>query len=270
MSSDRSWMQHRFDERNNITNEYKNGVKEFIDFAIKRKDTHGNIRCPCNECENLSFHQPERVTHHLYRYGIMESYTTWDLHKETNRSRVVLPSRLYGASSRGGVGRGRGDGGRDRGGEGRGRGDDGRDKGKVVIIDGEMVRGGGERVIGGGERGRGDGGRDKGKGKVIGGKRKEDGGRGRVSVDESDSDNDSDYECEDERLKESDDEIEGGEEADGYDGMEVEDDMEGEDEMGGEYTFERAARIVCFGDYKTPPKKGDPKLGVVEFIDDKT
>ncbi|KAK1382077.1 hypothetical protein POM88_019812 [Heracleum sosnowskyi] len=88
MSSNRSWMQRRFDERNNITDEYKNGVKEFIDFAIKRKDTHGNIRCPCNECGNLSFHQPERVTYHLYRYGIMESYTTWDLHMETHRSRV--------------------------------------------------------------------------------------------------------------------------------------------------------------------------------------
>ncbi|KAK1399822.1 hypothetical protein POM88_009685 [Heracleum sosnowskyi] len=57
MSSDRSWMQHRFDERNNITDEYKDGVKEFIDFALKKKDTH-------------------------------ESYTTWDLHKETNRSRA--------------------------------------------------------------------------------------------------------------------------------------------------------------------------------------
>ncbi|KAK1371173.1 hypothetical protein POM88_037265 [Heracleum sosnowskyi] len=40
MSSNRSWMQRRFDERNNITDEYKNDVKEFIDFAIKRKDTH--------------------------------------------------------------------------------------------------------------------------------------------------------------------------------------------------------------------------------------
>ncbi|KAK1392925.1 hypothetical protein POM88_011981 [Heracleum sosnowskyi] len=109
--------------------------------------------------------------------------------------------------------------------------------------------------------------RDKGKGKVIGGKRKGDRGIGRVYVDDSDSD----YECEDERLEESDDEIEGGEEAEGYDNMEVEDDMEGEDEMEGEEnTFKRDARSVCYGDYKTPPKKGDPKLGVVEFIDDQT
>ncbi|KAK1368731.1 hypothetical protein POM88_034823 [Heracleum sosnowskyi] len=80
MSSDRSWMQHRFDERNNITDEYKDGVKEFIDFALKKKDTHGNIRCPCNECGNLSFHQPERVTYHLYRYGIIEVSDKTQLH----------------------------------------------------------------------------------------------------------------------------------------------------------------------------------------------
>ncbi|KAK1380966.1 hypothetical protein POM88_027710 [Heracleum sosnowskyi] len=166
---------------------------------------------------------------------------------------VVLPSRLYGASFRGGGG-------------GRGRGDGGRDRGKLVITDGERVRGGGERVIGGGKRGRGDAGRDKGKGKAIEGKGKGYGGRGRIYVDESDSDCDSDsnYECEDARLEDSGDEIDGGEEAEGYD------DMEGDEMESDDISFERGARSVCYGDYKTPPKKGDPKLGVVEFIDDKT
>ncbi|KAK1383634.1 hypothetical protein POM88_021369 [Heracleum sosnowskyi] len=217
MSSNRSWMQRRFDERNNITDEYKNGVKEFIDFAIKRKDTHGNIRCPCNECGNLSFHQPERVTYHLYRYGIMESYTTWDLHMETHRSRVqarpsssntghrdddIFSSRVSGGggirtdkgkgkvSGDGGVGkryvvRGRGDGGRDKC---KVIGDGGRDKFKVT---GDSGRGKGYVV-----RGKGNGGRGRG-----------DGERGRVDVVDSDSDSDcdSDYECEDEGLDESDD-----------------------------------------------------------------
>ncbi|KAK1364867.1 hypothetical protein POM88_040428 [Heracleum sosnowskyi] len=92
-------------------------------------------------------------------------------------------------------------------------------------------------------------------------------GEGVEYVDESDSD--SDYECEDVRLEDSGDEIDGGEEAEGYDDMEVDDGMEG-DEMDGDISFERGARSVCYGDYKTPPKKGDPKIGVVEFIDDKT
>ncbi|KAK1395535.1 hypothetical protein POM88_005398 [Heracleum sosnowskyi] len=53
--------------------------------------------------------------------------------------------------------------------------------------------------------------------------------------------------------------------------MEVDEDMESDEDMeGDETTFERAARSVCYGDYKKPPQKGEPKLGVVQFVDDKT
>ncbi|KAL8090867.1 hypothetical protein AgCh_040077 [Apium graveolens] len=92
MASDRSSMQHWIDERNNVLDEYKVGVKEFIDFALKKKDSKGNIRCPCNECGNLFFFQPDTVTYHLYRFSIIESYTTWDLHEERNRPPVQTRS----------------------------------------------------------------------------------------------------------------------------------------------------------------------------------
>ena len=90
MTSNRSWMEHRFDANNNISDEYKEGVRNFIDFALKTKYSHGNIRCPCNDIGNLYFHQSSTVNHHLYRYGIMESYTIWDLHGDVEKPRCQV------------------------------------------------------------------------------------------------------------------------------------------------------------------------------------
>ncbi|KAK1392929.1 hypothetical protein POM88_011985 [Heracleum sosnowskyi] len=59
MSSDRSWMQRRFDERNNITDEYKEGVKEFIDFVIKKKETHGHVRVQARPSSSNTGHRDD-------------------------------------------------------------------------------------------------------------------------------------------------------------------------------------------------------------------
>ncbi|KAK1392404.1 hypothetical protein POM88_011460 [Heracleum sosnowskyi] len=81
MESDRSWMYRRFDSRNNITEEYKLGVQDFIKVVLKGDvDSKGRIKCPCKECGNTWSKLPENVTYDLYRYGIMESYTKWIFH----------------------------------------------------------------------------------------------------------------------------------------------------------------------------------------------
>ncbi|KAK1364911.1 hypothetical protein POM88_040472 [Heracleum sosnowskyi] len=89
MASDRSWIHHRFDARNNITEEYKLGVQNFISVALRGEvGSKGRIRCPCKECGNSWSKLPDNVTYDLYRYGIMESYTTWIFHGEKHRSWV--------------------------------------------------------------------------------------------------------------------------------------------------------------------------------------
>ncbi|KAL8135215.1 hypothetical protein AgCh_010036 [Apium graveolens] len=88
-------MHRRFDARNNITEEYKHGVQNFINFAMKGKvDSMGRIRCPCNECGNTWRKLPDNVTYDLYRHGIMESYTKWVFHGEKRRSGVEAETSL--------------------------------------------------------------------------------------------------------------------------------------------------------------------------------
>ncbi|KAK1382953.1 hypothetical protein POM88_020688 [Heracleum sosnowskyi] len=102
MASDRSWMHRRFDARNNITEEYKIGVQNFINVALKGDDvdSKGKIRCPCKECGNTWYKLPENVTYDLYRHGIMESYSTWIFHGEKRRSRVEAETSSDNIGSR--------------------------------------------------------------------------------------------------------------------------------------------------------------------------
>ncbi|KAK1387270.1 hypothetical protein POM88_015448 [Heracleum sosnowskyi] len=85
MPSDRSWIgRNRFNEAKYLTEEYKIGVNNFLKFAwdnLKEED-NGLIRCPCKNCGNDYFMDPNDVKVGLYRYGIMPWYTIWDLHGE--------------------------------------------------------------------------------------------------------------------------------------------------------------------------------------------
>ncbi|KAK1400377.1 hypothetical protein POM88_010240 [Heracleum sosnowskyi] len=212
MASDQSWMHHRFDARNNITEEYKLGVQNFISVALRGEvDSKGRIRCPCKECGNSWSKLPDNVTYDLYRYGIMESYTTWIFHGEKHRSRVEAETSSVGASGSGSAGsRVTGN----RGGDGR---------------DGNRARSRGRG------RGRGQGGR------------REEMGRGNARDHEE---NEDEEDCEQEGDSE-------GEE-------------EGNDEEQIDTTiFGRAPCSICDGDYKKKPMLGQPKLGVVTFINKK-
>ncbi|XP_074383286.1 uncharacterized protein LOC141724892 [Apium graveolens] len=85
MASDRSWIgRHRFNEAKYLTEDYKNGVDNFIKFAIENLDPEDNglIRCPCKNCGNEYYKYPSTVKVDLYRHGIMQWYTRWDCHGE--------------------------------------------------------------------------------------------------------------------------------------------------------------------------------------------
>ncbi|KAL8112257.1 hypothetical protein AgCh_019815 [Apium graveolens] len=75
-------MKHRFDGMGGLTEEYKRGVDNFVQFAQKTKDKYGLIGCSCTKCKNLAWITEDEVKYHLYLNGIIEAYTVWDHHGE--------------------------------------------------------------------------------------------------------------------------------------------------------------------------------------------
>ncbi|KAK1381937.1 hypothetical protein POM88_019672 [Heracleum sosnowskyi] len=85
MASDRSWIgRNRYNEAKYLTDEYKIGVDNFIQFVIDhlREEDNGLMRCPCRNCGNGTYKKPSTVKLDLYRHGIMQWYTIWDCHGE--------------------------------------------------------------------------------------------------------------------------------------------------------------------------------------------
>lgn len=67
---------------NRLSDEYKQGVLEFIDFAVINSENRMSIRCPCTSCCNMEFFTPAVVAHHLFKKGFLENYIVWDWHGE--------------------------------------------------------------------------------------------------------------------------------------------------------------------------------------------
>ncbi|XP_058755972.1 uncharacterized protein LOC131629194 [Vicia villosa] len=75
---DRSWMQ-----KNRSSEEYKNGILEFLKFAeTNLPQSNGSIHCPCVKCFNIAPLKVEVVLEHLGMHGICKNYTTWTWHGE--------------------------------------------------------------------------------------------------------------------------------------------------------------------------------------------
>nr|XP_023924457.1 uncharacterized protein LOC112035850 [Quercus suber] len=74
---DKSWMKK---QKGSI--EYIEGVVQFVEFASKHA-RDGKIFCPCTKCVNLSLVPPAVACEHLFRKGILQSYTHWKWHGES-------------------------------------------------------------------------------------------------------------------------------------------------------------------------------------------
>jgi len=74
---DKSWISM---PRN--SKEFKNGVLDFIDFALQNTKTPGKIKCSCKKCCFRNTLIPRDVYDHLLsaKGGFLQGYTTWVMH----------------------------------------------------------------------------------------------------------------------------------------------------------------------------------------------
>ncbi|CAL9005444.1 unnamed protein product, partial [Prunus brigantina] len=74
----RLWIQNP----NRCTDEYLDGIEDFIEFAHRHNPGATRIRCPCRRCNNTLWETIENVGFHLVRNGMIETYIIWNLHGE--------------------------------------------------------------------------------------------------------------------------------------------------------------------------------------------
>ncbi|RDX95700.1 hypothetical protein CR513_21742, partial [Mucuna pruriens] len=96
MRPDRSWMIRRKDCTGQVSEEFKNGVDDFIKIAKKDPtvvDALSRIPCPCSKCKNYVRKETFWVEKHLYQYGFMEDYINWTIHGE-DRWGIIVQHQL--------------------------------------------------------------------------------------------------------------------------------------------------------------------------------
>ncbi|XP_051130800.1 uncharacterized protein LOC127251232 [Andrographis paniculata] len=67
---DRSWI----GDANHISTQYLDGVRAFLDFAFKDRNSDASIYCPCTSCENRITKSRRDILLHCIRYGLDQSY----------------------------------------------------------------------------------------------------------------------------------------------------------------------------------------------------
>ncbi|XP_010240303.1 uncharacterized protein LOC100844242 isoform X2 [Brachypodium distachyon] len=65
------------------TDEYRDGVSKFIEYAVAKSGRHHKLLCPCKNCANRFRLGKQQVLEHLVCDGFMDGYTTWFFHGET-------------------------------------------------------------------------------------------------------------------------------------------------------------------------------------------
>ncbi|RYR22051.1 hypothetical protein Ahy_B03g067334 [Arachis hypogaea] len=77
MAPNRSWMSRRQDYTGHLSEKFKKGVVEFIDFVERNPtviDSLGRILCPCTKCNNRLTDEIFWVEKHLCDHGFMEGF----------------------------------------------------------------------------------------------------------------------------------------------------------------------------------------------------
>uniref|UniRef100_A0A8R7QJ32 Transposase-associated domain-containing protein n=1 Tax=Triticum urartu TaxID=4572 RepID=A0A8R7QJ32_TRIUA len=72
---DRSWIKAR-----KFSEEYINGVKEFMNFVRETYAEDAQILCPCRKCLNGKQEPQGKVEDHILIYGMSSTYDRWIHH----------------------------------------------------------------------------------------------------------------------------------------------------------------------------------------------
>ncbi|KAJ1396725.1 Transposase-associated domain [Sesbania bispinosa] len=80
---DRKWMR-----ANRLSQEYEDGVKEFIRIAVEHANGKSYILCPCWCCLNNFQVTVEELKEHLICNGIDQLYTCWTKKRVDDVSRL--------------------------------------------------------------------------------------------------------------------------------------------------------------------------------------
>ncbi|OVA09230.1 hypothetical protein BVC80_1785g8 [Macleaya cordata] len=72
-----------------FSKEYRDGVRYFIQFAIKYGYSKTVCACPCTSCRNKHNRVMEEVKVHLFTKGIDKRYRMWALHGEKSTNMMV-------------------------------------------------------------------------------------------------------------------------------------------------------------------------------------
>ncbi|XP_074364848.1 uncharacterized protein LOC141705880 isoform X2 [Apium graveolens] len=75
---DRSWI----DLPDKLSEEYANGITDFISMAKKFIDSKGLVLCPCCRCVNKQSQKINVIKFHLVTYGFLSTYKKWCYHGE--------------------------------------------------------------------------------------------------------------------------------------------------------------------------------------------
>ncbi|XP_039119135.1 uncharacterized protein LOC120255365 [Dioscorea cayenensis subsp. rotundata] len=91
---DKSWMR-----KSRLSQEYEDGVEQFLNFAFANSNEDDRIICPCIKCVNIHWQTRETVLEHLVCDGIIQGYTCWFFHGEHVPSPIHEPTNTFAAPS---------------------------------------------------------------------------------------------------------------------------------------------------------------------------
>ncbi|XP_039128928.1 uncharacterized protein LOC120265079 [Dioscorea cayenensis subsp. rotundata] len=74
---DKNWM-----HKSGLSQEYLDGVEEFLNFAFDNSSEDDKIICPCIKCVNIHWQIRQIVLEHLVCDGILQGYKCWFFHGE--------------------------------------------------------------------------------------------------------------------------------------------------------------------------------------------
>ena len=79
--------------KSSYNTEYREGVKDFLDFAFQNASRDAKILCPCINCVNRYLQTYEEARVHLICDGFLSGYTHWICHGE--KSSIDVSSSSY-------------------------------------------------------------------------------------------------------------------------------------------------------------------------------